>query len=175
MALYMIKQAYSYIKENFTNNTRPTIEIYADKSSNFANNTTLLRARIQSKHIEDKQHMAYITYTKSTKTNKGDINDWFCTCHNGKRTMGPCAHAISIILFLSNDRYSSAKKQTVRIEDIYPEPIFDESDESSDSDNNDNNMDIDNNDSDTEIDQGWADTDEFVYLGNDPAEHMTLA
>ncbi len=72
-------------------------------------------------------------------------------------------------------RYSSAKKQTVRIEDIYPEPIFDESDESSDSDNNDNNMDIDNNDSDTEIDQGWADTDDFVYLGNDPAEHMTVS
>jgi hypothetical protein len=36
-------------------------------------------------------------------------------------------------------------------------------------------MDIDNNDSDTEIDQGWADTDDFVYLGNDPAEHMTVS
>jgi hypothetical protein len=65
--------------------------------------------------------------------------------------MGPCAHATSVILYLSNERYASTKKSTVKIENIYPEPICDESSASSDSDV-DNNANVNYDSSDTIID-----------------------
>jgi len=104
---YSIKQAQGYIKENFKTADTSIIEVYQDNNNVLGDNTTLLRAKVQSRHKNSKQYFTYITYdtTPTINNDTGSIQDWICTCHSGKRTMGPCAHATSVISFLSHDRY----------------------------------------------------------------------
>ena len=101
----------------------------------------------------------------------GTVNDWICTCHSGKRTMGPCAHATSVILYLSNERYATPKKSTVRIENIFPEPIFDDSNASSDSDVG-NNAAANYDSSDTIIDSD-NDSDHHDNI-NQQVQHLSI-
>ena len=68
--------------------------------------------------------MSYITYDKSIN-DYSSIKDTICTCNAGRRTMCACAHATSIILYLSNTRYNSTKKSLVGIETVYCESQFD--------------------------------------------------
>lgn len=133
---------------------------------------TLLKAKIQSRHISSKKYVTYITYSKSSSNNNnGTVNNWICTCHIGKRTVGPCAHATSVILYLSNERYNSAKKSTINIDNIYPEHISDDSSASSDSDHGNNNN---NSDSDTSTDIYFDHGDDDQDNLNNQVEHMTI-
>jgi len=165
---YQIEQAESYIKENFKNTNNSFIELYSDKSQIFDDNTVLLRARIQSRHVNSKQYLTYITYDKTIK-NHTAIKDTICTCNTGRRTVGTCAHATSVIYYLSNARFQSAKKTTVNIDSIYNRQIS----ESSDSDSETIiNSDYNNDSSDTLIDSDNTIIDESDH-GNSP-QHMTI-
>ena len=75
--------------------------------------------------------MSYITYDKSIN-DYSSIKDTICTCNAGRRTMCACAHATSIILYLSNTRYNSTKKSLVGIETVYCDKETSASSESED-------------------------------------------
>ena len=131
---YQIKQAHSYIKENFKEENNPVIEILAENTNIFNdNNTVLLRSRIQSRHVNSKQYLTYIAYDK-TVTDYSSIKETICSCNAGKRTVGSCAHATSVMLYLGNTRYNSTKKSRFTLDTIYSRQVPSES-SSSDSEN----------------------------------------
>jgi hypothetical protein len=112
-----IEQAEGYIKKNFKTPESSFIQIYSDNTNMFDANTTLLRARIQSRHCNSKKYFTYITYDK-TKRDHTAIKDTICSCNTGKRTIGTCGHATSVIYYLSHARYTKTKKSTVNIDSI---------------------------------------------------------
>ena len=150
------------------------IEIYKDNNKIFDDNTVLLRARIQSRHVNSKKYFTYITYDKTIK-NHSSIKDTICTCYTGKRTVGTCAHATSVILYLSNWRYTKTKKSTVKIDSIYSRQNHNNSDSESDDNGRDNN----NDSSATIIDSDNAviDSDNTIIEESDhdnEPEHRTI-
>lgn len=47
---------------------------------------TLLRAKIQSRHISSKKYQLWIHYIEST------VESWYCTCLGGTRVVGTCQY-----------------------------------------------------------------------------------
>jgi hypothetical protein len=111
----------------------------------------------------------YITYDKTIK-NHTAIKDTICTCNIGKRTVGTCAHATSVILYLSNTRYAKTKKTTVNIDSIYFQENTNYSDSESDN-NHDSSATLIDSDN-TVIDSDNTVSEENDH-GNEP-EHMTI-
>lgn len=161
---YQIEQAQSYIQEIFKTQNSSSIEIYKDNLKIFDDNTILLRARIQSRHSNSKK-ITHITYDK-TATNHTATKNTICTCNSGKRTVGTCAHAASVIYYLSNSRYNKTKKSTIKLDTIYSR--YNPNDSSDESDINSDN----NNSSDTIID-----SDNTIIIESDDGDvvqHMTI-
>jgi hypothetical protein len=136
LGTYQLKQSLSYIHENFDENGDKSIEVFSDNTSIFEPGTRLLRSRIQSRHSNNTKYNSYITY--STNSNDANpINDWYCTCKSGKRTVGCCSHIASVIYYLSNARYETPKNGIFSIETIFPGHISRESSDENDSDSTD--------------------------------------
>ena len=128
LGTYQLKQASSYIHENFDDNGDKLFEVYTDKANIFGDNIHLLRTRIQSRHSNNTKYNAYITYSSDNR-DKNPIKDWYCTCKTGKRTVGTCSHVSSVIYYLSNARYNQTTNEKFTIEKIFPEYVSRESDE----------------------------------------------
>lgn len=108
LGTYQLKLARSYCNEHLTNGLY-LIEIYQqhnlDDLSDYGINDAvwLLRGRIQSRHVRSRTYYCYIMI----KCNLGQNNNilhYYCTCLTGRRTMGTCAHIISIIWYLGYAR-----------------------------------------------------------------------
>jgi hypothetical protein len=139
LGTYQLKQAASYIHENFDENGDKTIEIFADNSNLFGQNTHLIRTRIQSRHSNSTKYNSYITYSSEPNDNN-PIKDWYCTCKSGKRTVGTCSHVASVIYYLSNARYNSTKSGKFNIDKVFPEYVSRESNDESDDSGGDNTL-----------------------------------
>lgn len=108
---YQLKQARSYYGEHIRNGSY-SIEVCRDRSNNLleglnsADNCTLLRARIQSRHISHKIYFIYILIN-ANEIGRNAIKQYCCNCIAGRRTVGCCAHVMTIIWYLSWARYES--------------------------------------------------------------------
>lgn len=66
--------------------------------------TNVLKARVQSRHIERKVYICFIEY-------KPDIIGWSrismycCECANGLKATSCCSHVVAIIFYLAHARY----------------------------------------------------------------------
>jgi hypothetical protein len=130
---YQLKQALSYIKDNLSDSGKYSIELYKDKTNTFDNNTFLLKTRLQSRHSSSTKYNSFINYSTNSSDHNA-IKDWICTYKSGKKTVGCCSHVASVIYYLSNARYSTAKTERFSIKTIFPDnPIIESSDEESDS------------------------------------------
>jgi hypothetical protein len=128
MGSYQLRQAKSYINDNFNDTGRYNIELFNDKTNLLDVNTYLLRTRIQSRHVNSTKYNSYIAYS-TTNNNYTDIKSWYCTCKSGKRTVGCCSHISSVIYYLSNARYTTGSVKRFTIGSIFPEcPVIDSSD-----------------------------------------------
>lgn len=110
LGTYQIKQARSYYGEHVRGNDGFIIEVCREVSSSLlrelsASNTSwLLRGRIQSRHISRKTYFVYIL-VDSSRRGREAILKHYCNCIVGRRTVGCCAHIMSIIWYLSWARY----------------------------------------------------------------------
>ncbi|XP_028165256.1 uncharacterized protein LOC114356347 [Ostrinia furnacalis] len=110
LGTYQIKQARSYYGEHVRGNDGFVIEVCREVSSSLlrelsASNTSwLLRGRIQSRHISRKTYFIYIL-VDSSRRGREAILKHYCNCIVGRRTVGCCAHIMSIIWYLSWARY----------------------------------------------------------------------
>ncbi|KAJ8708930.1 hypothetical protein PYW07_013534 [Mythimna separata] len=108
---YQLKQARSYYGEHIRGDGSYTIELCRNTASNLLEgfplpsvNCSLLRGKIQSRHISRKTYFVYILYESNTE-GRAAIKQYCCNCMVGRRTVGCCAHIMTIIWFLSWARY----------------------------------------------------------------------
>lgn len=114
LGIYQIKQARSYYGEHIRANGTFLVEI--SESLEITNvpgvmsshETVLLRGRIRSRHQSNKVYYTYVLI-KLTESNNWEerICEYYCSCIIGKRTVGSCAHVMTIIWYLGWARHQN--------------------------------------------------------------------
>lgn len=109
---YQLKQARSYYGEHIRNDGSYTIEVCTERDSNLleglptTGNCTLLRGKIQSRHISRKIYFVYILHNNDLQ-GRDAIKEYCCNCLVGRRTVGCCAHVMTIVWYLSWARHEN--------------------------------------------------------------------
>ncbi|CAF3854928.1 unnamed protein product [Rotaria sp. Silwood1] len=88
LGVYQLKQARAYITEHMTSEGAYSVKITDQRQD-------LLRAQIQSRYKNNTKYDIYIQYDPK------NVSGWYCTCPNGSRVVGCCAHIASIMYYLS--------------------------------------------------------------------------
>ncbi|CAF5091240.1 unnamed protein product, partial [Rotaria magnacalcarata] len=141
---YQIKQAKSYIREHLKqsslvdNDMEFIIELCAQYDD-------LVRVRFESRHCNNKNHIATVQFKLYTKS---PISGWYCTCTSGWRDVGCCAHVAALLWHLGvrranineNTHPLSADHLSASIDDSMQFSEVEESDEDQDDNNNDNHV-----------------------------------
>ena len=113
LGIYQIKQARSYYGEHVRQNGSYIIEVCREVDQDLINelqsvtsssNIWLVRGKIQSRHISHKTYFVYILLDRS-QIGREAIIHYCCNCIVGRRTIGCCAHIMTIIWYLSYARY----------------------------------------------------------------------
>ncbi|KAF9411151.1 hypothetical protein HW555_010013 [Spodoptera exigua] len=114
LGTYQIKLARSYYSEHARNGVY-TIEVYRENDdlnnllNNYnitGNNFWLLRGEVQSRHTRSRIYHTYIL-VNSDHLKLAALNHYYCSCKSGRRTLGTCAHVMSIVWFLAYARYEN--------------------------------------------------------------------
>lgn len=95
---YHVKLARFYWYEHIRETGEYSMEIYRHPGRinlNDEEGNTLLRCRIKSRYVTSKTYYCYVLY------NRHAISEYCCNCIHGRRTLGSCAHVISIIYYLA--------------------------------------------------------------------------
>ena len=110
---YQIKQARSYYGEHIRFNGSYTVEVCReDQFSNLrdelslSQNHWLLRGKIQSRHISRKIYYVYILINNN-RSGREQIEQYCCNCIVGRRTVGCCAHTMTILWYLGWARHET--------------------------------------------------------------------
>ncbi|CAF4614113.1 unnamed protein product [Rotaria socialis] len=141
---YQIKQARFYIREHLTqsplvdNDMKFIIELCAQHND-------LVRARFESRHCNNKNHIATVQFKLYTES---PISGWYCTCTSGWHDMECCAHVAALLWHLGvrranikeNTHPLSAGHLFASIDDSIQFSEVEESDEEQDDNDNDNHV-----------------------------------
>ncbi|XP_045510487.1 uncharacterized protein LOC123705641 [Colias croceus] len=110
LGTYHIKLAKSYVAEHFRDGVY-LIELYREESLDDLNrcnilqtNVWLLRIKIQSRHVRSRTYNTYILIDRD-QIGRNAIVEHYCTCLTGRRTVGSCAHIVSVLWFLGLGRH----------------------------------------------------------------------
>lgn len=113
---YHVKLARSYASEHIKATGVYEIEVYREPQNaniNHEDNNILIRCRIQSRHVQRKIYYTYVMYNPEAEGREA-LKEYYCTCIHGKRTLGSCAHVISVIYYLGWARH----------EEIFAHPAY---------------------------------------------------
>lgn len=104
---YQIRQARSYIGEQFRFYGMYTIQVCTDEEIDLSRlggiRTRLIRAKIKSRHISRKTYYVYIVIDEE----QVGLNGYCCNCIVGLRTVGCCSHVMSIVWYLGYARHQA--------------------------------------------------------------------
>ncbi|CAF0850277.1 unnamed protein product [Didymodactylos carnosus] len=129
LGLCQLKPARSYTTEHVSSDESVMVKVANERRD-------LIRAQIQSRHKNGTKYDVYVRY------NKKNLSGWYCTCPNGSRVVGSCAHIASIIYYVGYARYNPEQLQQ-RASDYY-NSITDAQGYSESSDTDSENSDDDN-------------------------------
>jgi hypothetical protein len=120
LGVYQVKLARSYTQEHRRSDGSYDILVNSEVPS-------ILSAKIQSRHTSSKQYKLWIKYGEIL------ISGWYCTCKNGSRVVGMCAHVTSVIWYLAFMRHETSQRKDIPnwadfIEDASRELLSDDSD-----------------------------------------------
>lgn len=110
---YHLKLAKSYFAEHLKPDGNYLIELYRDMDTDILedfgiemNDGWILRCQIQSRHRNAKRYNVYILI--DSEVNGLDaISHYYCTCVSGKKTLGCCAHVMTVTWFLAHGQYQN--------------------------------------------------------------------
>ncbi|KMQ87335.1 hypothetical protein RF55_13409 [Lasius niger] len=109
IGVYQVKLALSYIQDKQRDEDEELhIEMLRDR--NRLPEPGFLRARVFSRFRNAAKHQLWIAYQSTNEDendqeNEDPIQDYYCTCKSGARTVGTCAHIASIIWFMGYARH----------------------------------------------------------------------
>lgn len=101
---YHVKLARSYCSEHIKTTGVYNVETYRHPTAEGRNGNVLIRCRIQSRHVTTKTYYTYVVFDENIQGITA-IKEYYCTCYHGKRTLGSCAHVISILYYLGWARH----------------------------------------------------------------------
>ncbi|XP_063829743.1 uncharacterized protein LOC135080779 [Ostrinia nubilalis] len=112
LGVYQIKQARSYYGEHIRQDGNYIIEVCREVDRQLvtelhllhSENVWLLRGKIHSRHISHKTYFVYVLVDGS-EIGTYAIKQYCCNCVVGRRTIGCCAHVMTIIWYLSWARF----------------------------------------------------------------------
>lgn len=107
LGTYQIKQARSYYGEHIRQNGTFRVEVDTNLDR-FPSNKLLLRGKIRSRHISNRQYFTYILLNLNGEDWCQRIEEYYCTCIIGKRTVGSCAHVMTIVWYLGWARHQDS-------------------------------------------------------------------
>lgn len=119
LGTYQIKLARSYCSEHLQNGIY-TIEIYRQNALEdlpdygINEDSSLMRGRIQSRHIRARTYYCYILINNNNNT----ISQYYCICLTGRRTVGTCAHIVSIVWYLGYARHEGFVAPALFLNDV---------------------------------------------------------
>ncbi|KAI5651719.1 DDE superfamily endonuclease domain-containing protein [Phthorimaea operculella] len=102
LGIYQIKQARSYYGEHVrAAGGVYSIEVFREPVGEFGPNNYLLRGKIESRHTTRKTYFSYILVDSnpSVVNTRAALVEYCCNCLVGRRTVGCCAHVMSIVWF----------------------------------------------------------------------------
>lgn len=104
LGTYQIKQAKSYYAEHISPDGKYIIEVCKDVqpflcATISANEPSLIRGRIQSRHYSNTKYLLYILIDMAL-SGSSSIIGYYCQCKNGQRTVGTCAHIMAVLWYL---------------------------------------------------------------------------
>lgn len=123
LGTYQVKLAKSYSSEHLRNGLY-LIETYRENAledlSDYGmdENVWMLRGRIQSRHVRSRTYYCYILVKNNLQNNTNDIEHYYCTCLTGRRTMGTCAHIVSIVWYLGYARHEGFIAPALFLDDV---------------------------------------------------------
>lgn len=100
---YHVKVARSYCSEHLKATEVYEMELYRHPEA-IINNHVLIRCRINSRHVTTKTYYTYVLYNPEIE-GRNAISEYYCSCYHGKRTLGSCAHVVSVIYYLGWARH----------------------------------------------------------------------
>ena len=109
---YQLRQARSYFAEHVKNSGAYWVQVYRhqgpiSRSTGLtAIDPMLMRGRIQSRHHNSTKYWIYISIDRS-KCGVEAVSAHSCSCPNGRRTVGCCAHITTVLWYLGYARYLS--------------------------------------------------------------------
>lgn len=112
LGTYQIRQARSYYGEHIRFHGGYRIEVSKENidSSGYdlrgSGLTTLIRGRIKSRHVSRKQYYVYILIENDIPGRTG-IVEYCCSCLVGRRTLGCCAHVMTLVWYLGWARHQN--------------------------------------------------------------------
>lgn len=111
LGTYQIKLARSYFSENIRDGGEFTIEVCRDDHLDnirqygiSPHHAWLLRVRTRSRHCRSRIYYSYIIVS-SLFAGRNAIQQWYCTCLSGRRTLGCCAHIMCVVWYLGWAQY----------------------------------------------------------------------
>lgn len=110
LGTYQIRQARSYYGEHIRFHGSYRIEVCRDTQDfsqynlRGSGDRTLVRGKIKSRHISRKQYYVYILIQNNVSGREG-IVEYCCNCLVGRRTIGCCAHVMTLVWYLGWARY----------------------------------------------------------------------
>ncbi|XP_045765909.1 uncharacterized protein LOC123878873 [Maniola jurtina] len=111
LGTYHLKLARSYVAEHLRGGDGLyNIEVSSSPSPSMAEhglvteNCSLIRGRILSRHVSNKIYYTYILLKENIQGREA-IAAYYCSCMTGMRTLGACAHTVSIIWYLGVGRH----------------------------------------------------------------------
>lgn len=122
LGTYQLKLARSYCAEHIRNGLY-LIEVYRENDLDdlpdygMDEDVWLLRGRIQSRHVRSRIYYCYILVNNNENENN-PIVQHYCTCLTGRRTMGTCAHTLSIIWYLGHARHTGFTAPAAFLNDV---------------------------------------------------------
>ncbi|CAH2105465.1 unnamed protein product [Euphydryas editha] len=106
LGTYQLRQARSYYGEHVRSQGGYRIEVNRGEAinQNEPNPKTLIRGKIKSRHISRKQYYVYLLIENNIPGRTGII-EYCCSCLVGRRTIGCCAHTMTLVWYLGWARH----------------------------------------------------------------------
>ncbi|XP_028157568.1 uncharacterized protein LOC114350796 [Ostrinia furnacalis] len=111
LGTYQIKQARSYYGEHirqrgsFQVEVSDHLEVVSHATSSQQPDPVLVRGRIKSRHHSGRTYYSYILIARQGTSWDDKIISYYCSCISGQRTVGCCAHTMTIVWYLGWARH----------------------------------------------------------------------
>lgn len=127
LGTYQLKQARSYFGEHVRQSGIYSVEVNTEIDEDIplilGLNNYLLRGRIKSRHVNSRTYYTYLLISRddAVANTLQAIVGYCCNCLVGKRTVGCCAHIMTVVWFLSWARYNDITAPASYLDDFFNE------------------------------------------------------